>query len=99
MLSRGALRCIVPVCSVGMVAVVCGGVTWTARIGFSGNAKNVIFGDLCLPTRFQKSSVGMVAVVCGDVTWTAWIGKMRKMSFSGVFCLRFSDDALITACN
>ena len=44
MLSRGALRCIVPVCSVGMVAVVCGGVTWTAGIGFSENAKNVISG-------------------------------------------------------
>ena len=39
MLSRGALRCVVPVCSVGMVAVVCGAVTWTAEIGFSENAK------------------------------------------------------------
>ena len=43
MLSRGALRCVVPACSVGMAAVVCGGVTWTAGVGFSGNAKNVIF--------------------------------------------------------
>ena len=42
MLSRGASRCIVPVCSVGMVAAVCGGVPWTAGIGFSGNAKNDI---------------------------------------------------------
>ena len=58
MLSRGPLRCVVPACSVGMVAVVCGGVTWTAGIGFSENA---------------------------------------KMSFSGVLCLRFSDDALITS--
>ena len=43
MLSRGALRCVVPACSVGMVAVLCGGVTWTAGNGFSENAKNVIF--------------------------------------------------------
>ena len=43
MLSRGALRGLVPVCSVGMAAVVCGGVTWTAGIGFSANAKNDIF--------------------------------------------------------
>ena len=43
MLSRGSLKCFVPVCSVGMVAVVCGCVTWTAGIGFSENAKNVIF--------------------------------------------------------
>ena len=43
MLSRGALRCIVLVCSVGMVAVVCGGATWTAEIGFNVNAKNDIF--------------------------------------------------------
>ena len=43
MLSRGALRCIVHVCSVGMVAVVYGDVTWTAGISFSENAKNVIF--------------------------------------------------------
>ena len=49
-----------PVCSVGMAAVVCGGVTWNAGIGFSENAKNVI---------------------------------------SGVLCLRFSDDAVINACN
>ena len=40
MLSRDASRCIVPVCSVGMVAVVCGGVTWTAGIGLSANANN-----------------------------------------------------------
>ena len=60
MLSRGAMRCIVPVCSVGMVAVVCGAVTWTAGNGFSENAKNDI---------------------------------------SGVLCLRFSDAALINACN
>ena len=43
MLFRGALRCVVPACSVGMVAVVCGGVNWTAGNGFSENAKNVIF--------------------------------------------------------
>ena len=43
MLSRGALRCIVPACGVGMVAVVCGGVTWTAGIGSSENARNDIF--------------------------------------------------------
>jgi len=43
MLYRGALRCVVPACSVGMVAVVCGGVSWIAGIGFSENAKNVIF--------------------------------------------------------
>ena len=48
MLSRGALRCIVPVRSVGVVAVVCGCVTWTAGVGFSENAKNAIFGVLCL---------------------------------------------------
>ena len=40
MLSRGALRCIVPTCGVGMVAVVCGAVTWTAGNAFSENAKN-----------------------------------------------------------
>ena len=54
MLSRGALRCVVPACSVGMVAVVCGAVTWTAGNVFGENA---------------------------------------KMSFLGVFCLRFSDAA------
>ena len=43
MLSRGTLRCVVPACGVGMVAVACGGVTWTAGIGFSDNAKTVIF--------------------------------------------------------
>jgi len=44
MLSRGALRCVVPACSVGMVAVVCGAVTWTAGNGFSENAKNANSG-------------------------------------------------------
>ena len=43
MLSPGALRSVVPACSVGMVAAVCGGVAWTAGIGFSENAENVIF--------------------------------------------------------
>ena len=60
MLSRGALRCSVPVCSVGIVAEVYGGVIWTAGNGFRENA---------------------------------------KMSFSGVLCLCFSDDALINAFN
>ena len=44
MLFRGALRCVVPACSVGMVAVVCGAVTWTAGNGFSENAKNANSG-------------------------------------------------------
>ena len=44
MLFRGALRCVVPACSVEMVAVVCGGVTWTAGNVFGENAKNVISG-------------------------------------------------------
>ena len=44
MVSRGPLRRVVPACSVGMVAVVCGGVTWTAGNSFSENAKNVISG-------------------------------------------------------
>ena len=39
MLFRGALRCVVPACSVGMVAVVCGAVTCTAGNDFSANAK------------------------------------------------------------
>ena len=42
-LSRGALRCIVPACGVGMFIVVCGGVTWSAGIAFCENVKNVIF--------------------------------------------------------
>ena len=32
-----------PVCSVGMVAVVYGGVTWTVGNGYSENADNAIF--------------------------------------------------------
>ena len=47
MLSREALGYIVPVCSVGMVAVVCGVVTWTAGIGFRENAK-MSFPVLCV---------------------------------------------------
>ena len=54
MLSRGALRCVVPACSVGMVAVVCGGVTWTAGNGFSENAKNVISGCFLLAFLNQR---------------------------------------------
>ena len=48
MLSRGALRCVVPACSVGMVAEMCGGATWTARNGFNGNAEDVISGYFVL---------------------------------------------------
>ena len=55
MLSQGALRCFVPACSVGMVAVVCRGVTWTAGNGFSENAKNDISCVLCL--RFSDSAL------------------------------------------
>ena len=55
MLSRDALRCIVPVCSVGMVAVVCGAVIWTAGNGFSENAKMSILGVLCL--RFSDNAL------------------------------------------
>ena len=52
MLPRDALRYIVPVCSVGMVAVVCGGVTWTAGLGFSENTKNFLFR--CFVFAFYK---------------------------------------------